>query len=61
MQIPSFNIFIFAAPPEKKAEKKESKLTAALKQKKDDSMLNALNNISEKLNKLPTTSHMGGG
>ena len=59
MEMPSINIFVISAPPVKK-EKKERKLTSALR-KKEDSMITALNDISQKLNKLPTTSHMGGG
>ena len=64
MDMPSFNIFIISAPPEvKKEEKKERKLTRALRQKKDtgDAMVNKLSEISDKLRRLPLTSHVGGG
>lgn len=64
MDMPSFNIFIISAPPEvKKEEKKERKLTNALREKSsvDDGMLSKLSEISDKLRRLPLTSHVGGG
>lgn len=61
--IPNFNIFIISAPPEKKEVKKERKLTNALRQKSstDEGMLSKLSEISDKLRRLPMTSHAGGG
>lgn len=64
MEMPSFNIFIISAPPEvKKEEKKERKLTNALRQKRnsEDQMVSKLSEISDKLRRLPLTSHAGGG
>lgn len=62
--MPAFNIFILNIPEkeEEKGEKEDRLLSKMLRSKKSmhDDMMSQLSEISNKLRRLPMTSHLGG-